>query len=166
MKCPYCQAQDTRVLDTRMHKGGEQIRRRRECIQCKSRFTTQEGLLEDLPFIVKKDGRREPFSKEKVMRGIQASCQKRPISLSEIEQIVDRVSRSILNRYEKEVSSGVIGQMVIDELRSLDDVAYIRFASVYKSFRDLDEFLETLESNPESLVPQGNKVFREKNNES
>ncbi len=145
MRCPYCGHNEDRVLDTREHKDGEQIRRRRECIQCKSRFSTVETLNLNFPMIIKKDGRREPFNKEKIFKGLMAACQKRPVSQSSVEQIIDRISTWILGRGEKEISSRLIGQKVMMELRHLDDVAYVRFASVYRTFKDVQEFVETLE---------------------
>lgn len=145
MKCPYCGHNEDRVLDTREQKEGEVIRRRRECLKCKSRFSTVENLSMNFPYIVKKDGRREPFSREKVLRGLQAACQKRPISLAQVEGIVDRIMAFVVNRGEKEIPSRLIGQKVMMELRLLDDVAYVRFASVYRNFRDVQEFVETLE---------------------
>lgn len=144
MKCPQCDHPESRVLDTRVQKEGE-IRRRRECLQCKFRFTTGESILLNFPMIVKKDGRRESFSKDKLFRGLQRACQKRPISLSQVEQVVSRISRLVLEASEKEVPAEYIGQHVIRELRDLDHVAYVRFASVYKTFRDIQEFVESLE---------------------
>jgi len=145
MKCPYCGHNEDRVLDTREQKEGELIRRRRECLQCKARFSTVEALHLVFPYVVKKDGRREPFSKEKILKGLQASCQKRPVSLGQLEATVDRIATWILNRSEKETPARLIGQKVMQELRLLDDVAYVRFASVYRTFQDVQEFVETLE---------------------
>lgn len=145
MKCPNCGHVEDRVLDTRIGKDGEAIRRRRECLRCGGRFTTLETLLQVYPMIVKKDGRREPFSKEKVLKGIQAACQKRPVSLAQMDQIVERVAKWVLSRPEREVTSEAIGQKVVKELRLVDDVAYVRFASVYQTFKDVSEFVEHLE---------------------
>lgn len=145
MKCPYCGHTEDRVLDTREHKEGEAIRRRRECLGCKARFSTVEVLSLSFPFVVKKDGRREPYSKEKILRGLQAACQKRPVSLNHLESIVDRISNWALARGEKEVPASLIGQKIMRELRILDDVAYVRFASVYRNFQDVQEFVEKLE---------------------
>lgn len=141
---------EDRVLDTRVGREGDSIRRRRECLKCSGRFTTLETLLQVYPLIVKKDGRREPFSKEKVLKGIQAACQKRPVSLAQMEQIVDRVAKWVLSRSEREVTSQAVGQKVIKELRLLDDVAYVRFASVYQTFKDVDEFVSRLEDETEA----------------
>jgi transcriptional repressor NrdR len=145
MKCPYCGHNEDRVLDTREQKDGLSIRRRRECIQCRSRFTTIEQQNLSLPFIVKKDGRREPFTREKVLKGLQAACQKRPVSLAQLESIVDQISAWVMNFGEKEISSRLIGSRLMMELKLLDDVAYVRFASVYRTFKDVQEFVETLE---------------------
>ena len=144
MKCPFCGHQDDRVLDTRVQKEGS-IRRRRECLGCKSRFTTLETLMLNFPMIIKKDGRREAFSKDKILRGLQASCQKRPVSLSQLENIVERIAAWLINRGENETAANLIGRKVMSELKQVDDVAYVRFASVYRSFKDLQEFVETLE---------------------
>lgn len=152
MKCPYCGHSEDRVLDTREQKEGEVIRRRRECLNCKSRFSTVELLSLSYPYVVKKDGRREPFSKEKILKGVQAACQKRPVSLAQLEGIVERISNWALARGEKEISASVIGQKVMRELRTLDDVAYVRFASVYRTFQDVQEFVETLEDEQDSDV--------------
>jgi transcriptional repressor NrdR len=145
MKCPLCNLDDDRVLDTRIQKEGEMIRRRRECLRCKTRFTTVETLIQQYPYIIKKDGRREPFSKEKLLKGIQAACQKRPVSMAQMETTVEVVSSWVLNLMEKEISAQLIGQKIMQELKKLDDVAYVRFASVYRTFKDVQEFVETLE---------------------
>ena len=145
MKCPYCGHNEDRVLDTREQKEGELIRRRRECLECKSRFSTVESLNIIFPMAIKKDGRREPFTKEKIFKGLQAACQKRPISLGQLENTVDRIATWVINRGEKEIPTRLIGQKVMLELRLLDDVAYVRFASVYRTFQDVQEFVDTLE---------------------
>ncbi len=144
MKCPQCGHLEHRVLETRLHRE-EEIRRRRECSNCKLRFTTVESVLVNYPQVVKKDGRREPFSKEKLRRGIQIACKKRPVSVGQIESMVNRISRHVQSSPEKELSAQKIGQAVVAELKNLDDVAYVRFASVYRSFRDVNEFMQTLE---------------------
>jgi transcriptional repressor NrdR len=151
MKCPLCNLDDDRVLDTRIQKEGAVIRRRRECLRCKTRFTTVETLILQYPYIIKKDGRREPFSKEKLLKGIQAACQKRPVSMAQMETTVEFVSSWVLNLVEKEVSAQLIGQKIMQELKKLDDVAYVRFASVYRTFKDVQEFVETLE---DDIQPQ------------
>ncbi|MFN8791572.1 MAG: transcriptional regulator NrdR [Bdellovibrionales bacterium] len=144
MKCPFCHNQNDRVLDTRVQKDGS-IRRRRECLSCKARFTTAETLVLNYPMIIKKDGRREPFAREKILKGLQAACQKRPVSLDLLESIVDRIAGWVLNRGENEISSRLIGKKVMAELKQLDDVAYIRFSSVYRQFKDVQEFVDSLE---------------------
>jgi transcriptional repressor NrdR len=144
MKCPFCGHSEDKVLDTRVQKDGG-IRRRRECLSCKSRYSTHETVMLSYPFIIKKDGRREPYSKEKLVRGMQASCQKRPVSLAQVEAAVERISAWLITRGEGEVSSKVIGRRVMAELKHLDDVAYVRFASVYRTFKDVQEFVEKLE---------------------
>lgn len=147
MKCPNCDNPESRVLDTRIPREGE-IRRRRECLECKFRFTTVETLLVSYPHVVKKDGRREPYNREKLRRGIQIACKKRPISIAEIENLVNRISRWAQSAVDKELQAKNIGQAVVEELKGLDDVAYVRFASVYKNFRDINEFVESLGSAP------------------
>ncbi len=145
MKCPFCNHAEDKVLDTRISRDGSLIRRRRECLLCKARFTTQESLMIQYPYVIKKDGRREEYNKEKILRGLQAATQKRPISFAQLEGIVERISQWILNKSEKEVATTLIGQKVMLELKKLDDVAYVRFASVYRTFKDVQEFVETLE---------------------
>ena len=145
MICPQCGHCENRVLDTRVQKEGD-IRRRRECLECKLRFSTVESILLNFPFVKKKDGRREPFSKEKLRRGIQIACKKRPVSIAEIENSVTRIARWAQNRGEKELNSQNLGLTVMEELQNLDHVAYVRFASVYKTFKDIHEFVEGLNS--------------------
>lgn len=145
MKCPQCGHLEHRVLETRVHRD-EEIRRRRECMHCRLRFSTVETLLIHYPHVVKKDGRREPFSKEKLRRGIQIACKKRPVSVGQIEGLVGAIARWVLGSPDKELSAHKIGQAVVKELKALDDVAYVRFASVYKSFRDVNEFMQSLEA--------------------
>ena len=144
MRCPFCGHSEDKVLDTRVQKDGG-IRRRRECLSCKARYSTQETVMLSYPFIIKKDGRREPFSKEKLLHGMQASCQKRPVSLSQLELAVDRIGGWLMTRGDSEVASKLIGRRVMAELKMLDDVAYVRFASVYRTFKDVQEFVEKLE---------------------
>ncbi len=158
MKCPFCSHSEDKVLDTRVQKDGG-IRRRRECLSCKSRYSTHETVMLSYPFVIKKDGRREPYNKEKLIRGMQASCQKRPVSLAQIEASVERISGWLITRGEGEVASKVIGRRVMAELKQLDDVAYVRFASVYRTFKDVQEFVEKLEDDElvdmiESTGPQ------------
>jgi transcriptional repressor NrdR len=151
LKCPVCAFEDDRVIETRSGKDGEQIRRRRECLKCLQRYTTIESIVVGLPLVIKKDGRREEFSKEKLFHGIQSACQKRPVSLSQVEQMVDRVSLWVRSRAEPEITSKDIGGRVILELRAVDNVAYVRFASVYQEFRSIDEFVSRLASDSEPI---------------
>ena len=145
MKCPGCRDLNNRVIDSRLGKDGDLIRRRRECVKCGRRFTTYERVEEFLPSIVKKDGRREPFDRQKVVAGLMKACEKRPVSVESIDATVNRIERAIQERGEKEVASSVIGEAIMRELHDLDTVAYVRFASVYRSFQDIDEFMEELE---------------------
>ncbi len=144
MQCPYCGSKDTRVLETRVSKTGHAIKRRRECLNCKSRLTTHEVLELEYPMIFKKDGRRERFSKDKLLSGIMAACQKRPIAQSQIEAVVDSISNKLLQRGEKEILSELIGRYVMYDLKKLDQVAYVRFASVYMTFKEVNEFVENI----------------------
>lgn len=152
MRCPNCGQSEDRVLDTREQKDGEAIRRRRECLNCKARFTTLETTTLSYPWVIKKDGRREPFSREKILKGIQAACQKRPIGQSQIEGMVDRISQWVLTSSENEISAQEIGLRIMHELRPLDGVAYVRFASVYRTFTDIQEFVNTLD--PERITDE------------
>jgi transcriptional repressor NrdR len=141
MKCIRCGHSEDRVLDTRIQKEGEIIKRRRECLKCRHRFSTQETLVLNFPLVLKKDGRKESFIKTKISNGIQMACQKRPVPLAQIDQIVEKISQWALEQPEKEVSTQIIGQHIMRELKKIDDVAYVRFASVYKNFRDINEFI-------------------------
>ncbi len=145
MRCPYCTKVENKVIDSRMSKDGRTIRRRRECIECGRRFTTYEKLEEMLPMIVKKDGRREPFNREKITSGIRKACQKRPISTTRIEEFVDSLEMYFQELGKKEIDSKEIGERVINALKEWDEVAYVRFASVYRQFRDINEFMAELE---------------------
>ena len=145
MKCPSCQHPETKVVDSRVSKDGAAIRRRRECLACGFRFTTYERPELQLPMIVKRDGRREHFSREKVIEGIKKACQKRPISIDQIEAFVDELERELLESGEKEVPSTVIGEKVMEKLHEWDEVAYVRFASVYRRFKDVTEFIAQIE---------------------
>ncbi|RPI76460.1 MAG: transcriptional repressor NrdR [Desulfobacteraceae bacterium] len=145
MRCPYCTDLENKVIDSRLSKDGRTIRRRRECLKCERRFTTYEKLEEVLPMIVKKDGRREPFSRDKIIEGIKKACQKRPVSVTKIEEFVDSVEFHFQELGKKEVESTEIGEMVINSLKEWDEVAYVRFASVYRQFRDINEFMNELE---------------------
>jgi len=145
MKCPFCRDLENRVIDSRLTKDGDAIRRRRACFHCKRRFTTYERIEEMLPMVVKKDGRRELFDRQKIIAGLKKACEKRPVSISAIEQTADRIEQALQERGEKEVPSSVIGEAVMRELHQLDKVAYVRFASVYRSFKDVGEFMRELE---------------------
>lgn len=144
MKCPFCSFADTRVIDSRLGKEGNSIRRRRECLQCERRFTTYERVEEILPLVVKKDGRRQPFDRLKVIAGMQRACEKRPVSFATIEQIVDRLERQLQECGDREIDSSRIGKAVMDALHEIDEVAYVRFASVYRQFKDINEFMDEL----------------------
>nr|WP_319491397.1 transcriptional regulator NrdR [uncultured Desulfobacter sp.] len=146
MKCPYCGNPNTRVVDSRPGKIEFEVRRRRECQTCDRRFTTYERVEQVPVMIVKKDNRREEFDREKVMRGIQKACEKRAISVNQIEQIVDDIERDLREGREREVSTKVVGEKIINALKTLDDVAYVRFASVYREFKDVTDFIQELES--------------------
>lgn len=145
MKCPFCNNLDSKVVDSRPDKGGSAIRRRRECEQCAKRFTTHERIEEMLPQVLKKDGRREPFERMKIINGIVKACEKRPISKTDIEQVVDRLETRLQESTEREISTTTIGEWVMKELHEMDEVAYVRFASVYRSFRDISEFMQELQ---------------------
>jgi len=144
MRCPFCGHDEDRVIDSRPSDEGTAIRRRRECISCGSRFTTYEKI-ENLPLLViKKDGTREPFDREKLMSGIMKSCQKRPVTTTQIESLVSSIEVQTQNSLKREISSREIGEMVMEGLKRIDEVAYVRFASVYRQFRDVNSFLEEL----------------------
>jgi transcriptional repressor NrdR len=144
MKCPYCGSDTDKVVDSRSAKNGESIRRRRECQTCSQRFTTYE-YIEDVSLnVIKADGSREPFDRKKLLRGITISCAKRPIPTDRLDEIVDDITRQIESRGEREISSHDIGEMVMARLKVLDEVAYVRFASVYRKFKDKSEFLQEL----------------------
>ncbi|RLB43879.1 MAG: transcriptional regulator NrdR [Deltaproteobacteria bacterium] len=145
MRCPYCSQINNRVIDSRLSKDGRMIRRRRECLECGKRFTTYEKLEETLPMVVKRDGRREPFNRDKIISGIRKACQKRPISMTQIEEFVDSLESHFQDQGKKEIESTEIGEMVINTLREWDEVAYVRFASVYRQFKDINEFMTELE---------------------
>jgi transcriptional repressor NrdR len=151
MKCPFCGHLDNKVIDSRLSQGGEVTRRRRECDQCARRYTTYERVEEVLPLVVKKDGRREPFERLKVASGLRRACEKRPVSAETLDRIVDRIERALVESGEKEVPSSSVGERCMEALRETDQVAYVRFASVYRSFKDIHEFmnaLSTLLKNP------------------
>lgn len=144
MKCPFCSDFDNKVVDSRLSGDSDVIRRRRECLECGRRFTTYERVEDILPMVIKKDGRREPFDRGKILSGIQTACQKRPISVTLLEEMVERVEKKVQEKGEKEIKSSTIGETVMTELSDLDEVAYVRFASVYRSFKDINEFMDEL----------------------
>ncbi|MBI5816233.1 MAG: transcriptional repressor NrdR [Nitrospinae bacterium] len=144
MKCPSCGDLENKVIDSRLTKEGDMIRRRRECVACERRFTTYERIEETLPLVVKKNGARQPFSREKILRGIEKACHKRPVAAEDREELVEEVARAALASGEKELPASFIGEAVMKGLQKLDDVAYVRFASVYREFRDIRQFVEEL----------------------
>lgn len=144
MNCPFCEFPETKVVDTRPTDEGQKIRRRRECISCKKRFTTYEKVENIQLMVVKKDKTRESFDRNKIVNGIIKACEKRPIPLKRIEEIADKIEKSILNEMENEISTYKIGELVMKELKNIDDVAYVRFASVYREFKDINTFMDEL----------------------
>ena len=144
MLCPFCGHLESKVVNSRQNPRGDAIRRRRECLECAHRFTTFE-MIEKTPIVVvKRDGKREAFDREKIIKGILRACEKRPVTVEQVERIVQNVEKSLYNQMEKEVSSLKIGEMTLKQMRSLDEVAYVRFASVYRQFRDISEFSHEL----------------------
>lgn len=145
MRCPFCGAKDTRVTDSRLYGDGDQIRRRRECVTCRERFTTYETAELSLPRVIKRDGSRVPFDESKLRAGMLRALEKRPVSSDRIEAAIARIRRHLIATGEREIPSGVIGEQVMAALRALDQVAYVRFASVYRSFQDVNAFREEIE---------------------
>lgn len=144
MKCPFCAYEESKVIDSRPTDEGERIRRRRECLKCSKRFTTYE-MIESLPIIViKKDGSREAFDRQKLMTGMLRACEKRPVSLETLDKIIDNIETNIQNNLDREVNSDKIGELVMNELKGVDEVAYVRFASVYRQFKDINTFMTEL----------------------
>jgi len=144
MKCPYCSHTKDRVLDSRSANEHRSVRRRRECLKCVRRFTTYESVEEISIMVVKRDNRREAFDRNKIVTGILKSCEKRPISVKQVEDLVDRVERDLHQKYEKEVTVHAIGELVMERLAKVDEIAYVRFASVYRSFKDINQFMGEL----------------------
>ena len=144
MKCRYCSSTESKVVDSRPTEDGTSIRRRRECINCGKRFTTYEKIEEIPIMVIKKDGTREPFDSEKILSGVRKACEKRPVSTADMELLVDNVVREVFNSLEQEVRSEAIGEMVMNRLKDLDEVAYVRFASVYHQFKDINTFMNEL----------------------
>lgn len=145
MRCPYCHEYGSRVVDSRASEDGFSIRRRRECSSCQRRFTSYERVEERPLLVIKKGGEREPFNREKLLNGITRACEKRPVSMEQMENVVADIERNLRNNYDREVSSVIIGEEVMDRLQALDEVAYVRFASVYRQFTDLNSFIKTIE---------------------
>lgn len=163
MKCPFCGDFDNKVVDSRLSGESDVIRRRRECLGCGRRFTTYERVEDILPMVIKKDGRREPFDRNKILSGIQTACQKRPVPVAVMEEIVDRIEKTVQDKGDKEIKSSAIGETLMQELHDLDEVAYVRFASVYRSFRDINEFMDELKDllkDEESRRLNGEKTKR------
>src|ERR1700729_1257439 len=145
MRCPFCRHRGNRVIDSRLSNDAALIRRRRACSACKRRFTTYERVEEAAPMVVKKDGRREPFDRLKIIAGLKRACEKRPVSMETIDQIANSIETTMAEQSDREVASNSIGSAVMNELHKIDQVAYVRFASVYRSFKDIDEFMHELE---------------------
>jgi len=145
MKCPYCDNPETKVIDSRPTEDGHAIRRRRGCEKCGKRFTTYEKVEESMIMVIKKDGRREAFDRNKILNGIIKACEKRPVPMAEIERMVNDIERGLNNLMEKEVESTFIGELVMDQLKKVDEVAYVRFASVYRQFTDVNTFVKEIE---------------------
>ena len=158
MRCPFCEAQDTRVVDSRLAVEGDQVRRRRECLTCAERFTTFETAELVMPRVVKSTGDREEFSEDKLRNGIHKALEKRPVSTEDIEQAIHRILHQLRTQGEREVSTRDLGEWVMSELRNLDQVAYVRFASVYRSFEDVDEFREVIDSLEKGPTPEERKL--------
>lgn len=144
MNCPFCHHPDSKVIDSRESQEGELIRRRRECEKCQERFTTYERVEEIFPAVIKKDGRREIFDPKKILEGIRKACEKRPIAIATLENLVHQVTRWVLEQQVEEIDSEKIGEKVMEKIHALDEIAYVRFASVYRSFKDINEFMKEL----------------------
>jgi len=144
MKCPFCGHLEDKVVDSRLSTDGEAIRRRRECEACNRRFTSYERVEEIMPMVVKKDGRREPFDRMKVLSGLKKACEKRPISMDTLEKAADDIEKRLLENEDKEIAASVVGEEIMKRLQELDQVAYVRFASVYREFKDINEFMKEL----------------------
>lgn len=150
MRCPYCSHIESRVIDSRSSEEGLTIRRRRECLSCEQRFTTYERIEEEPLIVIKKDGRREPFSRQKILNGLRKACEKRPLSFETVDKIASTVEQEVRKRNENEIPSSLIGELIMEKLKEIDEVAYVRFASVYRQFKDLSIFMNELQSLLES----------------
>lgn len=146
MNCPFCSGLDSKVIDSRASDEGNTIRRRRECLFCQKRFTTYERIEETPLMVIKKDGRREPFDQAKLLNGLLKACEKRPVAYGTLEKLVNTVEREVRNRMEPEVASTVIGELIMEGLKGVDEVAYVRFASVYRQFKDLGDLMQELQN--------------------
>ncbi|MCI2062359.1 MAG: transcriptional regulator NrdR [Eubacteriaceae bacterium] len=166
MRCPFCENDDTKVIDSRHTEDGHAIRRRRECEKCGKRFTTYEKVEEQLLVVIKKDGSRQAFDRSKILAGIVKACEKRPVSYADMENVVDEIERGLNNTMEKEIKSTFIGELVMDRLKDLDEVSYVRFASVYRQFTDVSTFISEIEkmlgSKKKSLHPDSKEEDGEK----
>ncbi len=157
MRCPYCGESESKVIDSRPTEDGEKIRRRRECLGCKKRFTTYE-VVETVPLmVIKKDGSRQTFDRQKLLNGMVRSCEKRPVSYEMLENAVDDIEQTLLNSYDREVSSMYVGELAMQELKKIDEVAYVRFASVYRQFSDLNTFMDELKDMLDSRSKRSEK---------
>ena len=145
MKCPYCNVPESKVIDSRASDNGASIRRRRECVSCGRKFTTYERVENMVMMVVKKDGSRQSFDRSKIANGIRRACEKRPVTATQIDEAVNSIEMQVYNKFSKEISSIDIGELVMDKLKELDDVAYVRFASVYRQFKDLNTFVDELQ---------------------
>ena len=157
MKCPACNDKETKVVDSRMNAEGTSIRRRRECLKCARRFTTHEYIEQVSLMVIKKDGRRQAYDRSRVINGMTKACEKRPVSMQRIEDVAAEIERTIQKKYDREVDSAVIGELIMEHLYAIDEVAYVRFASVYRQFRDVSHFMKEiqgiLEKEKRALVP-------------
>ncbi len=144
MRCPFCSHMEDKVIDSRQSRDGDVIRRRRECLKCEGRFTSYERIEDILPHVIKKDDSREPFDRKKILRGLEKACEKRPVSLEAREDLVKKIEMNIHSLGEKEIPSSIIGEQIMDGLKSIDPVAYVRFASVYRQFKDIKEFIQEI----------------------
>jgi transcriptional repressor NrdR len=144
LKCPFCGHVEDKVIDSRSSNEDKSVRRRRECLKCKKRFTTYEYIEEAPLLVIKKDGRREAFDRNKIISGILKACEKRPVSMEKVEAVVDRVEKDLQKNFDREVKAQVIGEIVMDQLHKVDEVAYVRFASVYRQFKDINHFMKEL----------------------
>jgi len=158
MRCPFCNYTEDKVVDSRATAEGSAIRRRRECLKCGKRFTTYEYIEEVSLMVIKKDGRRQPFDRKKLLAGIIKACQKRPISMEKMEELATQVEHTLQKKYEREVPSSKIGELVMEKLRTLDEVAYVRFASVYRQFKDVGQFMNELKE----ILSKGKRNFKKK----